>query len=112
METSSWTISPFVRDSLCMIGNGVGGMASSWYGFNYTMPIVQRWIKRPMMLQYLVCSPPVFVFSAACAGFAGGALPALAQLVSSSYHAGITASSMPTASQDEKMHKSRSSSPL
>ncbi|KAK1278259.1 hypothetical protein QJS04_geneDACA003464 [Acorus gramineus] len=77
METSSWTISPFVRDSLCMIGNGVGGMASSWYGFNYS-----------------------------------GALPALAQLVSSSYHAGITASSMPTASQDEKMHKSRSSSPL
>lgn len=43
---------------------------------------------------------------------AGGAVPALAQLASSSYHAALSSTSMPPASQDDKMHKSRTSSPL
>ncbi|OEL37506.1 hypothetical protein BAE44_0001475 [Dichanthelium oligosanthes] len=71
-------------------------------------------------------APPVIVFSSACAGLAGGTIPAAAQLVSSSYHAAMSSSSfarsssratMPSqsfarsASHDD-MHKARSSSPL
>uniref|UniRef100_A0A2P2KGI0 Uncharacterized protein n=1 Tax=Rhizophora mucronata TaxID=61149 RepID=A0A2P2KGI0_RHIMU len=35
METSSWTVSPLIRDSLSMIGSAVGGTASAFYGFNH-----------------------------------------------------------------------------
>ncbi|KAJ8648542.1 hypothetical protein MRB53_001565 [Persea americana] len=111
METSSWTVKPFIRDSFSMIGSAVGGISSAFYGFNHAMPVVQRRIKGPMWLHFLVGAPPVIVFSSACAGLAGGAVPALAQLASSSYHAALS-SSIPPASQDDKMHKSRSSSPL
>ena len=44
---------------------------------------------------------------------AGGAVPALAQLASSSYHAAVSSPSLPPPSpQDAKMNKSRTSSTL
>ncbi|XP_057455975.1 uncharacterized protein LOC130747147 isoform X2 [Lotus japonicus] len=108
METSDWTIAPLVRDSFSMIGSAVGGTTSAFYGFNHVMPVVRRYVKGPMWLHFLIGTPPVIVFSSACAGLAGGAVPALAQLVSSSYHA--TLSSPP--SKDDKIQKSRTSSTL
>ncbi|KAA0034828.1 putative transmembrane protein [Cucumis melo var. makuwa] len=51
-------------------------------------------------------APPVIVFSSACAGMTGGAVPALAQLVASSYH------SLASSSKDDKSQDSRSSSTL
>jgi hypothetical protein len=42
----------------------------------------------------------------------GGAVPALAQLASSSYHAVVSSPSLPPPSQDDKMHKSRTSSTM
>lgn len=112
METSQWTVPPLIRDSFSMIGSAVGGTASAFYGFNYVMPIVQRRIKGPMLLHFLVGAPPVIVFSSACAGLAGGAVPALSQLASSSYHAVFSSSSLSPSSQDENMSKSRTSSTL
>ncbi|KAK6931948.1 hypothetical protein RJ641_001572 [Dillenia turbinata] len=95
METSKWTVSPLIRDSFSMIGSAVGGTTSAFYGFNHVMPIVRRWITGPMWLHFLVGAPPVIVFSSACAGLAGGAVPALAQLASSSYHAAVSSPSLP-----------------
>ncbi|XP_043694842.1 uncharacterized protein LOC122645596 isoform X1 [Telopea speciosissima] len=109
LETSNWTVPPLVRDSFSMIGSAVGGTASAFYGFNHAMPVVQRYVKGPMWLHFLIGAPPVIVFSSACAGLSGGAIPALAQLVSSSYHAAISSSLPPPAQQDDKMHKSRTS---
>ncbi|RLM93833.1 uncharacterized protein C2845_PM08G08920 [Panicum miliaceum] len=54
METSSWTVSPMVRDSFSMIGSAVGGIAGAFYGFNHTMPVVRRYIKGPMWMHFLV----------------------------------------------------------
>uniref|UniRef100_I1M4D2 Uncharacterized protein n=1 Tax=Glycine max TaxID=3847 RepID=I1M4D2_SOYBN len=54
METSHWTVSPLIRDSFSMIGSAVGGVASAFYGFNLVMPIVQRRIKGPMWLHFLI----------------------------------------------------------
>nr|DAD30183.1 TPA_asm: hypothetical protein HUJ06_031651 [Nelumbo nucifera] len=71
METSSWTVPPLIRDGFSMIGSAVGGTASAFYGFNHAMPIVQRWVKGPMWLHFLIGAPPVIVFSSACAGLAG-----------------------------------------
>ncbi|WCJ43683.1 hypothetical protein M5689_024407 [Euphorbia peplus] len=111
METSAWTIAPLIRDSFSMIGSAVGGTSSAFYGFNHVMPIVRKSVKGPMWLHFLIGAPPVIVFSSACAGIAGGAVPALAQLASSSYHAAFP-SSLPPPPQDKKMHSSRTSSTL
>ncbi|TKY48645.1 hypothetical protein E2542_SST26066 [Spatholobus suberectus] len=107
METSHWTVSPLIRDSFSMIGSAVGGTASAFYGFNLVMPVVQRRIKGPMWLHFLIGAPPVIVFSSACAGLAGGAVPAAAQLVSSSYHAAHPSPTLPPPSKDENIRKSR-----
>ncbi|KAL3613781.1 hypothetical protein CASFOL_041855 [Castilleja foliolosa] len=98
METSGWTITPLIRDSFSMIGSAVGGTAGAFYGFNHAMPVVRRWIKGPMWLQFLVGGPPVIVLSSGCAGLAGGSIPALAQLASSSYHAVVSSSPSPPSS--------------
>ncbi|KAK6232831.1 hypothetical protein QQP08_016890 [Theobroma cacao] len=112
METSEWTVAPLVRDSFSMIGSAVGGTTSAFYGFNHVMPLVRRWVKGPMWVHFLIGAPPVIVFSSACAGLAGGAVPALAQLASSSYRAAFSSSSLPPSSQEDKMHKSRTSNTL
>ncbi|RZC83475.1 hypothetical protein C5167_046261 [Papaver somniferum] len=87
-----------------VIGSAVGGTASAFYGFNLVTPLVQRRIKGPMWLHFLVGTPPVILFSSACAGLAGGAVPAVAQLVSSSYHAASSSlsASRPVSSEDDK----------
>ncbi|KAK4769630.1 hypothetical protein SAY86_027780 [Trapa natans] len=112
LETSGWTLSPLIRDSFSMIGSAVGGTTSAFYGFNHVMPVVRKWVKGPMWLHFLIGAPPVILFSSACAGLAGGAVPALAQLASSSYHATFSSPSpvAPSPSVDDK--KSRSSSTL
>ncbi|KAL4203167.1 hypothetical protein AMTRI_Chr01g102640 [Amborella trichopoda] len=49
----------------------VGGTASAFYGFNHMMPIVQKWIKGPMWVHFLVgVTSPVILFSRTCAGLA------------------------------------------
>lgn len=113
IETSDWTVPPLIRDSFSMIGSAVGGTTSAFYGFNHVMPVVRRWVRGPMLLHFLIGAPPVIVFSSACAGLAGGAIPALAQLASSSYHAAVSSPSLPSGpSQDNKIHKSKTSSTL
>ncbi|XP_065852875.1 uncharacterized protein [Euphorbia lathyris] len=114
METSDWTIAPLIRDSFSMIGSAVGGTTSAFYGFNHVMPIVRKSVKGPMWLHFLIGAPPVIVFSSACAGLVGGAVPALAQLASSSYHTAFSSSSSipPPPPQDKKMRSSRTSSTL
>nr|GEW47722.1 ankyrin repeat and KH domain-containing protein [Tanacetum cinerariifolium] len=58
-------------------------------------------------------APPVIVFSSACAGLAGGAVPALAQLASSSYHAAVTSPSLSAPPpQKDNISKSRTSSTI
>ncbi|XP_038724972.1 uncharacterized protein LOC120016323 [Tripterygium wilfordii] len=110
--TSEWTVPPLVRDSFSMIGSAVGGTTSAFYGFNHVMPIIRKWVKGPMWLHFLIGAPPVIVFSTACAGLAGGAVPALAQLASSAYHVAVSSHSLPPSSQDEKIQNSRISSTL
>ncbi|KAK7261206.1 hypothetical protein RIF29_27511 [Crotalaria pallida] len=112
METSDWTIPPLIRDSFSMIGSAVGGTTSAFYGFNHVMPVVQRRIKGPMWLHFLIGAPPVIVFSSACAGLAGGAIPAVAQLISSSYHAAFSPPPLPPPSKDDEIQKSRTSSTI
>ncbi|KAK0589838.1 hypothetical protein LWI29_019138 [Acer saccharum] len=66
METSEWTVAPFMRDSFSMTGSAVGGTTSAVYGFNHVMPIVRRWVKGPMWVHFLIGAPPVIVFPSVC----------------------------------------------
>ncbi|XAR68677.1 hypothetical protein NMG60_11003887 [Bertholletia excelsa] len=96
-----------------MIGSAVGGTTSAFYGFNHVMPAVRRLVKGPMWLHFLIGVPPVIVFSSACAGLGGGAVPTVAQLASSSYHATVSSSSLRySSSQDDPVQKSKTSSTL
>ncbi|KAL4194444.1 hypothetical protein AMTRI_Chr05g59300 [Amborella trichopoda] len=106
LESSTWTMAPFIRDSFSMIGIVVGGIASAFYGFNHAMPIVQKWIKGPMWVHFLVGAPPVILFSSTCAGLAGGAVPALAQLAASSYHTAVSSPLPPSCRDNEDANKS------
>ncbi|PON44829.1 hypothetical protein PanWU01x14_264190, partial [Parasponia andersonii] len=54
METSDWTVQPFIRDSFSMIGSAVGGTTSAFYRFNHVMPVVRKWVKGPMWLHFLI----------------------------------------------------------
>ncbi|XP_057797004.1 uncharacterized protein LOC131013019 isoform X2 [Salvia miltiorrhiza] len=81
-----------------MIGSAVGGTAGAFYGFNRTMPIVRRWIRGPMWLHFFIGTPPVIIFSSGCGGLAGGSIPALAQLASSTYHAFLSTPPPPSSS--------------
>lgn len=73
-----------------LYGSAVGGIAGAFYGFHYTMPIVRRWIKGPTWVHFIIGRPPVIIFASGCAWLAGGSVPALAQLASSSYHAFVS----------------------
>lgn len=87
LQASGWTIAPFMRESFAMVGTAAGGTLSSFYAFNAVMPHVKKRVGGPIWWQIVVGLPPVLVFSVGCAGLAGGALPALAQLSVSTYHA-------------------------
>lgn len=104
LEASSWSLAPFMRDSFSMIGTAIGGSASAFYGFNHGMPYVQRLVKGPMWLHFLIGAPPIMLFSATCAGLAGGAVPALAQLAVSSYHAALASSHSSSSVPQVTMH--------
>ncbi|KAK7261208.1 hypothetical protein RIF29_27513 [Crotalaria pallida] len=80
-----------------MIGSAVGGTTSAFYGFNHVMPVVQRRIKGPMWLHFLHWC---------------GAIPAVAQLISSSYHAAFSPPPLPPPSKDDEIQKSRTSSTI
>ncbi|GAA0164345.1 hypothetical protein LIER_20006 [Lithospermum erythrorhizon] len=91
---------------ILILPNGTGR------GRRGVMPIVQKRIRGPMLVHFLVGAPPVIIFSSACAGLAGGAVPALAQLASTSYRAAVASSSSlpPQSPQNEKLSKPRSAS--
>ncbi|KAG2243472.1 hypothetical protein Bca52824_094692 [Brassica carinata] len=112
LETSEWTVSPFIRDSFSMIGSAVGGTASAFIGFNHVMPIMRKWIKGPMWLHFLVgvsyhqrCRLFFLMISSFHHAFSSSAVFGLA-LASSSYQAAVLSSQPPVRGENHKMHKS------
>nr|XP_024366262.1 uncharacterized protein LOC112277780 isoform X2 [Physcomitrium patens] len=54
LESSGWTIAPFVRESFAMVGTAVGGTLSSFYAFNAVMPHVKKRVGGPIWWQFVV----------------------------------------------------------
>ncbi|KAK6941958.1 hypothetical protein RJ641_027335 [Dillenia turbinata] len=87
-----WTITSVLHDATAVAGSGIGAMLSAVHGFNTGIPFVQKHVKGPKWLPFLVGLPPLLMFSAASAAFGGYALPKFAQLTVTSYYASSSAS--------------------
>ncbi|KAL4586911.1 hypothetical protein LXL04_011559 [Taraxacum kok-saghyz] len=73
-------------------GYGLGGMLSGFYGVNTGMPYLQKHIKGPKWLPFVIGVPPSLMFSAASAALGGYELPNFTQLSVTSYYAASSAS--------------------
>ncbi|GMH18741.1 hypothetical protein Nepgr_020582 [Nepenthes gracilis] len=89
---AKWTITPVLHDATAVAGTGLGAMLSVIHGFNTGIPYVQKHVKGPKWLPFVVGLPPLLMFSAAIAACGGYALPRFAQLTVTSYHAASSAS--------------------
>ncbi|XP_010257540.1 PREDICTED: uncharacterized protein LOC104597604 [Nelumbo nucifera] len=91
-ENGEWTITAVLHDATAVAGSGAGAMLSAVHGFNTGIPYVQKYVKGPKWLPFLIGLPPLLVFSAASAAFGGFAVPKFAQLSVTSYYAASSAS--------------------
>ncbi|KAI8562047.1 hypothetical protein RHMOL_Rhmol03G0004700 [Rhododendron molle] len=91
-ENGEWAITSVLHDATSVAGSGIGGLLSAIHGFNTGIPYVQKHVKGPKWLPFLVGLPPLLMFSAASAAFGGAALPTFTQLTVTSYYAASSAS--------------------
>ncbi|XP_011075089.1 uncharacterized protein LOC105159655 isoform X1 [Sesamum indicum] len=97
-ENSEWKITPVLHDATAVVhtceyaGSGIGGMLSAVHGFNTGIPYVQKHVKGPKWLPFVIGLPPLLMFSAASAAFGGYALPEFTQVTVTSYYAASSAS--------------------
>uniref|UniRef100_A0A164X6P9 Gb protein n=1 Tax=Daucus carota subsp. sativus TaxID=79200 RepID=A0A164X6P9_DAUCS len=87
-ENEEWTITPVLHDATAVAGCGIGGMLSAIHG----IPFVQKHVKGPKWLPFIIGVPPLLICSAASAVFGGYALPKFTQLTVTSYYAASSAS--------------------
>ncbi|CAI9100970.1 OLC1v1038168C1 [Oldenlandia corymbosa var. corymbosa] len=88
-----WTITPVLHDATVVAGSGIGGLLSAIHGFNTGIPFVQKHVKGPKWLPFVVGIPAYVTYAAASAAFGGYALPRFTQLSVTSYYAASSASS-------------------
>ncbi|KAE9465989.1 hypothetical protein C3L33_02124, partial [Rhododendron williamsianum] len=68
-ENGEWAITSVLHDATSVAGSGIGGLLSAIHGFNTGIPYVQKHVKGPKWLPFLVGLPPLLMFSAASAAF-------------------------------------------
>ncbi|CAO2822111.1 unnamed protein product [Amaranthus hypochondriacus] len=91
-KNGEWTITSVLHDATAVAGTGIGAMLSATHGFNTGIPFVQKHVKGPKWLPFVVGLPPLLMYSAVCATFGGYALPKFTQLTVTSYYAASSAS--------------------
>ncbi|KAL5728018.1 hypothetical protein ACHQM5_001146 [Ranunculus cassubicifolius] len=91
-ESGEWTITPVLHDVTAVAGSVSGGLLSAVYSVNSGLPFVQKHVKGPKWLPFVIGVPPLLLFSAATASFGGYAVPKFAQLSVTSYYAASSAS--------------------
>ncbi|XP_049406689.1 uncharacterized protein LOC125870332 isoform X1 [Solanum stenotomum] len=91
-KSGEWAITPVLHDFTAVAGSGIGGLLSAIHGFNTGIPFVQRHVKGPKWLPFVIGLPPLLIFSAASATFGGYALPRFTQLTMTSYYTASSAS--------------------
>ncbi|KAG9148284.1 hypothetical protein Leryth_012250 [Lithospermum erythrorhizon] len=92
IENGEWTITKVLHDATTVAGSGIGGLLSAVHAFNSGLPYIQKHVKGPKWLPFVVGVPPFLMYSAASAAFGGYALPKFTQLTVTSYYAASSAS--------------------
>ncbi|GAA0157239.1 hypothetical protein LIER_14549 [Lithospermum erythrorhizon] len=92
LENGEWTITKVLHDVTAVAGSGIGGLLSAIHAFNSGLPYIQKHVKGPKWLPFVVGVPPFLMYSAASAAFGGYALPKFTQLTVTSYYAASSAS--------------------
>ncbi|PWA46223.1 hypothetical protein CTI12_AA510220 [Artemisia annua] len=91
-DKGEWTITPVLHDATAVAGCGLGGMLGAFYGLNTGMPYLQKHVKGPKWLPFVIGIPPLLMFSAGSAALGGYGLPNFTQLSVTSYYAASSAS--------------------
>uniref|UniRef100_M1CAU0 Gb protein n=1 Tax=Solanum tuberosum TaxID=4113 RepID=M1CAU0_SOLTU len=69
-KSGEWVITPVLHDFTAVAGSGIGGLLSAIHGFNTgRIPFVQRHVKGPKWLPFVIGLPSLLMFSAASATF-------------------------------------------
>ncbi|KAH0726865.1 hypothetical protein KY284_002730 [Solanum tuberosum] len=68
-KSGEWVITPVLHDFTAVAGSGIGGLLSAIHGFNTGIPFVQRHVKGPKWLPFVIGLPSLLMFSAASATF-------------------------------------------
>ncbi|CDP10174.1 unnamed protein product [Coffea canephora] len=110
VDKGEWTITPVLRDATAVAGSGIGGLLSAIHGFNTGIPYVQKHVKGPKWLPFVIGLPPFLIYSAASAAFGGYAFPRFTQLSVTSYYAASSASSYCISLLTRRIEDSRTSS--
>ncbi|EPS63607.1 hypothetical protein M569_11176, partial [Genlisea aurea] len=91
-KSSEWEITPVLHGATAVAGSGLGGLLSTVHFFNTGIPCIQKYVRGPKWLPFVVGVPPLVVYSASSAAFGGYALPKFSQLTVASYYAAASAS--------------------
>ncbi|KAK9125002.1 hypothetical protein Scep_013848 [Stephania cephalantha] len=91
-ENTEWAITSVLHDATSVAGAAAGGTLSAINGLNTGLPFIQKHVKGPKWLPFLIGVPPVLFVSAASAAFGGYAVPKFAQLCVTSYYAASSTS--------------------
>ncbi|KAL9319284.1 hypothetical protein ACSQ67_015801 [Phaseolus vulgaris] len=82
-ERGEWTITPVLHDATAVVssslpnwvrfeaGSGIGGMLSAVHSLNTGLPYLQKGLKGPKWLPFVVGIPPLLIFSGLSAAFGG-----------------------------------------
>ncbi|KAH9614141.1 hypothetical protein KSS87_021788 [Heliosperma pusillum] len=68
-KNGEWAITSVLHDATTVAGTGLGALLSAIHGFNTGIPFVQKHVKGPKWLPFVVGLPPLLISSAACAAF-------------------------------------------
>ncbi|WOL04130.1 hypothetical protein Cni_G12851 [Canna indica] len=92
LEKGEWAINPTLHDATAVAGCGAGAMLSVVHGINTGIPFVQKHVKGPKWLQFLIGAPSLLLYSGASAALGAFVLPRFCQLTVTSYYAASSAS--------------------
>nr|XP_009775671.1 PREDICTED: uncharacterized protein LOC104225545 isoform X2 [Nicotiana sylvestris] len=61
-KSGEWAITPVLHDVTAVAGSGIGGLLSAIHGFNTGIPFVQRHVKGPKWLPFVIGLPSSHIF--------------------------------------------------
>ncbi|QCE05342.1 hypothetical protein DEO72_LG9g345 [Vigna unguiculata] len=88
-ERGEWTITPVLHDATAVVSSFLLNWVRFW---GCRLPYLQKGLKGPKWLPFVVGIPPLLIFTGISTAFGGYVLPKFTQLTVTSYYAASSAS--------------------